>query len=354
MFVAAEPVAVHQGGRSMASEKVSGTPTSEEGTPGGDWREVTQALDALGDSITRAMRTAVENDEYRRRIRELRDGLAYLAIRIGEPAEGPSDAGRYREPMRPPAAMMPEQSAWAVPPAQPQGLDAFRVANEKFRQGADSWDSPAASAPTAPVPVQGAPSWAAPAAAAGAAAAGVALGAAAASAVPAPVPVAGGGSVWSAKPAPSVWSTPATPAPASVQAAAAAYVSPFVTPAAAPAAPVAPAAAATPPAPEDLLGAIRATNERFQAERAAATAAAGAAAAPEPVQDSEVGEADEGEPAPFAETGEADEEPEAEDDGFEDTFEVPVEEEHAQLFEETGEDGPGDTPPPSPPSDFTP
>lgn len=314
----------------MASKKASGTPTPEEGTPGGDWREVTQALDALGDSITRAMRTAVENDEYRRRIRELRDGLAYLAVRIGEPAEGPSDAGRYREPMRPPAAMMPEQSAWAVPPAQPQGLDAFRVANEKFRQGADSWDSPAASAPTAPI--QGAPSWAAPAA----------------SAVPAPAPVAGGGSVWSAKPTvSSVWSTPAAPAPMSVQTAAAAYVSPFAIPTAALAAPVTPAAAATPPAPEDLLGAIRATNERFQAERAAATAAAGAAAAPEPAPVA-------AEPAPFAEVGEADEEPEAEDDGFKDTFEVPVEEEHAQLFEEMGEDGPGDTPSPSPPSDFTP
>lgn len=321
----------------MAGKKVSGAPTPEKGTPGGDWREVTQALDTLGDSITRAMRTAVENDEYRRRIRELRDGLAYLAIRIGEPAEGPSDAGRYREPMRPPAAMMPEQSAWAVPPAQPQGLDAFRVANEKFRQGADSWDSPAASAPTAPI--QGAPSWAAPAA----------------SAAPTPAPVAGGGSVWSAKPAASsVWSTPAAPAPVSVQAAAAAYVSPFATSAATPAAPVEPAAAAIPPAPEDLLGAIRATNERFQAERAAATAAASVAAAPEPVQDSETGEADEAEPAPFAETGGADEAPEAEDDGSEDTPETPVEEEHAQLFEEMGEDGPGDTPSPSPSSDSTP
>ena len=335
----------------MAGKKVSGDPTPEGSAPGGDWREVTQALDALGDSITRAMRTAVENDEYRRRIRELRDGLAYLAIRIGEPAE---PAG-YREPMRPPTAMMPETSAWAVPPAQPQGLDAFRVANEKFRQGAGSWDTPAPGTPaTAPVDA--------------------AAGAAMAAAVPAPAPVPSGGSVWSAsaaKPAASsVWSAAPAPAPASVQAAAASYVSPFAAPVAAAAAPAVPAVPVTPPAPEDLLGAIRATNERFQAERAAATAAAAAAApapaavpdwiqageedemAPTPFDDA--GEPGEATPPPIDEAGEPGEAPEADADVLHDTSEAPVEEEHPQLFEEMGEDGPGDTPPPSPPSDFTP
>jgi hypothetical protein len=328
----------------MPSKKVSGAPKPDGSTPAGDWREVTEALDALGESITRAMRCAVENDEYRRRIRELRDGLAYLAIRIGEPS----------------AAAAPQPAAWTAPPAQPPGLDAFRVANEKFRQGAGAWDGPATPGQTAPISVEGTPSWALPAAAAGAAAGGAALGAAP-SAVPVPAPAVGGASVWAtpaAQPAPSVWAASATPATPSVQAAAAAYVSPFATPAAVPAASVAPAVPATPPAPEDLLNAVRVANERFQAERAAATAAA-AAAMPEPApvtqETSWLGEADEAEVDPFAERGEAPYGEIGEGPGEDEiAAEPPVEEPRAQLFEEEGEDGPGDTPPPSPPSDFTP
>lgn len=216
--------------------------TPEPGAPREDWREVVEALNALGESIGRATRAAVDDDENRRRLRELRDGLEALALRLGESVEqvAASPEGRMvKQAVGEAATTVEAAGERVVEEVRPEMANAFRQATAKFKQAADAYDKPA-SAPASPV-------------------------------TPAPgVPAAAPTAAWGA-PAPSV-----TPAPTIA-------VSTPIEPAVSAESVAVPASGADAGqlAPS-LLEAVRATNDRFQAERKAAVEAAAPAAAIEP------------------------------------------------------------------------
>lgn len=205
-----------------------------------DWREVADALKNLGEAIDRAGRTPVGEDEHRRRMRELSEGLASLAASIGASAEGPTVSERAARPVGMTAAPLssaetPSESA-AEPP--PEVLNAIMAANEKFRQAAQRFEHPEAAAcvttPFPPLPTG--------------------------TTVPAPV-----------VPQPSAERvTTPSPAPSS-------------------AAPVAPAVSVTAQPAKvsslDRLNAIRAAHERFATERRAAEEAAATASSFLPPED---------------------------------------------------------------------
>lgn len=243
------------------SDDVRETPGPD--APRDDWREVVEALNALGESIGRATRAAVDDDENRRRLRELRGGLEALALRLGESSGrvAPPEGMRVQEAVVEAATTAGEaatavaaSSERVVEDVRPEMVNAFRQATAKFKQAADTYDKPASGGvpPMAPTP-----------------------------GVPAAVLAA----AWSA-PAPSFAPVPTPAVPAPVEpAAGAGDVTVMASDTAAavpvhadePAAP-APVADAGQLAP-DLLQAVRATNDRFQAERKAAVEAAAALAA---------------------------------------------------------------------------
>jgi len=163
---------------------------SRAGDPGpgesGPWHDVSEALNSLGETIARATTEVVEDDENRRRMRELSDGLASLARRLGDAAGGVLEtpvaamadraASRLEEPAREiggrvaqaaveaggvaaaAAAQVSEAGERVVDELRPAVLDALRVANEKFRavevefdKTTGSSETPAPAATPAPV-----------------------------------------------------------------------------------------------------------------------------------------------------------------------------------------------------------
>jgi hypothetical protein len=138
--------------------------------PPGEWADVVEALNALGDRIERVKSAGGGDDA--QRLRELADGLAALARRIAEPAvPGQTAAFTRIEPVEPVAASLcvhpePIPHEFAIEDAgvpvteelRPHVMEALRSVNEKFRQ-AGAWEplesTPAAAAPVAarvPVP----------------------------------------------------------------------------------------------------------------------------------------------------------------------------------------------------------
>ena len=231
------------GTRAAAPKRPRGT------TAVGDWRDVAEALETLGDTIARATAAAVENEEIRTRLRDLAEGLAALSLRVsaslGEIAgSGEVDA---RPLARPYAPVRHDQF-------RPQVLDAVSAANEKFRRAAEDWENPTQEmAPVAPV-------------------------ARVAPVVPVRAPIVAGAV------APVAFATPNAQTPAAF-AAAPTIEMPAVS--ARPAAPVSAAAAGLSP---DKLAAVKAASQRFAAERreaeeSAAVVAPPAAPAPAPAED---------------------------------------------------------------------
>lgn len=110
----------------------------------GDWAEVIEALNSLGSSIGRATKAAVDDDENRRRMRELRDGLESLAARLGESLEGAAaspEGQRVKEAATAAVATVAEAGAQVAEEIRPHVLDAVRAANERFKQAAEQWES---------------------------------------------------------------------------------------------------------------------------------------------------------------------------------------------------------------------
>lgn len=127
--------------------------------PPGDWREVADALNSLGESIARATNAAVDDEENRRRLRELSEGLAALSRRVGESVADASRApvaaaaARDTAPARPEvrdieqavvqaAEAVREAGETAAEQARPHVLHAIQLANEKFRHAAEQWEKP--------------------------------------------------------------------------------------------------------------------------------------------------------------------------------------------------------------------
>lgn len=122
--------------------------------PGGDWAQVAEALNTLGASIARATVAAVDNEENRRRLRELSDGLASLARRAGESIETAAAspegeqvraavvhaAETIREAGDKAAETVREAGDKAQEQLRPHVLSAINSANEKFRQAAAQWE----------------------------------------------------------------------------------------------------------------------------------------------------------------------------------------------------------------------
>jgi hypothetical protein len=134
-----------------------------------EWRAVTDALNALGDSIARASAAPVDDDESRRRMRELSEGLASLAARLGTAAGTPVHSPSAAVPTAPPVVSTPVVEAPPVPTsseAPPSVRDAFLLATEKFRAAENAERATVSSATIeavtaapaqAPLPIETAP-----------------------------------------------------------------------------------------------------------------------------------------------------------------------------------------------------
>lgn len=117
-----------------------------------EWHEVTEALNALGASITRASATTTTDDENRRHMRELAEGLAALALRLEAAAGAPPFASEpelpgVETPVAQPAPREAASPAVDVPPAM---LSAFQVAHQRFRAAEAAARPEAAAATVAP------------------------------------------------------------------------------------------------------------------------------------------------------------------------------------------------------------
>jgi hypothetical protein len=126
----------------------------------GDWREVAEALNALGESIAHATTAAIDNEENRRRLRELSDGLAALSRRVVETVETAVTTPEARE-VGPAAVQAAEtvgdvgtQVARQVPP---HVLNVIQATNEKFRQAAEQFKTPVPEVPAETVSADTAP-----------------------------------------------------------------------------------------------------------------------------------------------------------------------------------------------------
>lgn len=124
---------------------------------GAQWRAVTEALNALGDSIARASAAPVADDESRRRMRELSEGLASLAAKLNTASHANAQpAVAAPAAVQAPVATAPPSQApisfEAAPiatssEAPPSVRDAFLLATEKFR-AAETADRAAVSPAT--------------------------------------------------------------------------------------------------------------------------------------------------------------------------------------------------------------
>lgn len=129
----------------------------------GPWHDVADALGHLGASISRATTEVVADDENRRRMRELSEGLTVLAGRLAEAAGDALDLPVARIADRAAAAIDEPLSEAAtavsaeVEKLRPAALDALRIANEKFRAAGAEGDAAPAAAAAAPSPFVPAP-----------------------------------------------------------------------------------------------------------------------------------------------------------------------------------------------------
>lgn len=111
----------------------------------GDWAEVADALNTLGASIARATLAAVDNEENRRRLRELSEGLASLARRAGESVEtvaATPEGERAKAVVVQAAESVREVGGQAAEQLRPHFISALQSANEKFRKAAEQWETP--------------------------------------------------------------------------------------------------------------------------------------------------------------------------------------------------------------------
>jgi len=162
-----------------ATETSAAAPTPEPAPAdaSGDWAEVADALNTLGASISRATKAAVDNEENRRRLRELSEGLATLARHAGasiETAAATPEGGQVQKVVVQAAETVREAGDKAVETVREAGdkaaeqlrphvLSAVQAANEKFRKAAEQWEVPEKPTPEAegPTTVEATPSSAA-------------------------------------------------------------------------------------------------------------------------------------------------------------------------------------------------
>jgi uncharacterized membrane protein YccC len=114
---------------------VSDEETMEEG-----WDEVGNQFRALGESLSRAFRTAWQREENRRHLRDVQDGLSAMADQVGqavrEAAESPGGQKVRREVERAAesARVAGEQ---ALQEARPQLLAALQRVNAELQKVID-------------------------------------------------------------------------------------------------------------------------------------------------------------------------------------------------------------------------
>jgi hypothetical protein len=134
----------------MSDEPAKESPAGTGDASGGDWREVTEALNALAASVGRATKAAMENEENRRRLQELGDGLASLARKVGESVDAAAatpEGRQVKEAVVRAAETVRDAGDKAAEQLRPHVLSAVEAANEKFRRAAEQWEKPAEPAP---------------------------------------------------------------------------------------------------------------------------------------------------------------------------------------------------------------
>lgn len=110
-----------------------------QGTPnqGADWQEVGRQFQVLGQSIADAMRTAWQNEETQRQLREMRMGLESMVKDVGKAIEDSAntpqgqkirqDAGKAAEKVR----VVGEQTVQEV---RPKLIDALKQLNDELQK----------------------------------------------------------------------------------------------------------------------------------------------------------------------------------------------------------------------------
>jgi uncharacterized membrane protein YccC len=103
----------------------------------GSWREVGQQFQALGESLSHALRTAWENETTQRRVQEMRSGLEAMANEIGravdDTAKSPQgqkvrqDAERAAETLR-------NAGEQTVQEVRPQLINALEQLNNELQK----------------------------------------------------------------------------------------------------------------------------------------------------------------------------------------------------------------------------
>lgn len=119
----------------MSENPQSGSPDKNSGSEA--WREVGQQFKALGESLAAAFRTAVNDEENRRRMRQMQDGLESMVSDVNkaihEAVESPQGQ-QVRADVEKTAENLRSAGEQAVQDVRPQLLSALKTATEEMQK----------------------------------------------------------------------------------------------------------------------------------------------------------------------------------------------------------------------------
>ncbi|MDY6877561.1 MAG: hypothetical protein SWK90_15370 [Chloroflexota bacterium] len=110
---------------------------TDEQTTKEAWREVGGQFQALGESLAQAFRAAWENEENRRHLRDMRDGLETMVDKVGQAIKetGASpDGQKVRREVQKAASSARAAGEQAMQEAQPHLLSALRQVNAELQK----------------------------------------------------------------------------------------------------------------------------------------------------------------------------------------------------------------------------
>ena len=127
----------------MAEKQSGEQETAREKPPEDAWREVGRQFEALGESLSRAVRAAWESEETQQHVRSMQDGLERMASEIDRTVQeaGESEqAKRLRAEAEKTASSLREAGEQTWQEARPQLLIALRKANAELQKLIESLD----------------------------------------------------------------------------------------------------------------------------------------------------------------------------------------------------------------------
>ncbi len=120
--------------------------TGQEKSSSSDpWREVGQQFEALGQSLAAAFRTAVNNEENRRRMHQMQDGLESMVTEVNRAIHETVDSPQgqqVRNDVERTAENLRSATEQAVQEVRPQLLTALKQATQELEKLVERMEKP--------------------------------------------------------------------------------------------------------------------------------------------------------------------------------------------------------------------